>query len=377
MTSLSAREKERYSRHLSLPQFGMKGQIKLKQAKILVIGVGGLGSPALYYLAAAGIGHIGLIEYDQIDRSNLQRQILYKDNEIGLPKGEVAVNRLQELNPDIQVTWHNEQISSKNAIDLINGYDLVIDGTDNFPTRYLVNDACVLTKKTLIYGAIFRFEGQVSVFNAPLQEDTRSPNYRDLYPSPPPPGSVPSCAEGGVLGVLPGIIGSMQASEAIKVITGIGQPLTGRLFIIDTTSFETRTLSFKKRSDYTIEKLIDYDQFCGIGESINTPAIRALTPKSFNELPPAQQAEFTFLDVRQPFEHEIADIGGIKIPKNEIMDRLSEIPRQNKVLVYCRSGQRSQDVIRLLQEKGYDQLYNLSGGILQWAQEVDPTLNKY
>jgi adenylyltransferase/sulfurtransferase len=375
MANLSPSELQRYSRHLILPEFGIGGQEKLKFSSVLVIGAGGLSSPVLLYLAAAGVGQIGIVESDLVDATNLQRQILYNDKETGQPKGALAAQKLEALNPAIKTTWHDTFLNSNNALEIIRPYDIVIDGSDNFPTRYLVNDACVLLDKPLIYGAIFRFEGQVSVFNALTDDGKRGPNYRDLYPSPPPPGMVPSCAEGGVLGVLPGIIGSMQANEAIKVLTGIGEPLTGRMFIIDTATFETRTLKFKARNDYKIHQLIDYDQFCN--SASNKPELPHITPKAFNDIPESDRSKYALVDVREPFEHDISDIGGIKIPLDQLEKRLSELPKENTLVLYCRSGKRSANAQQILHDKGFKNTLNLIGGINRWASEVDPSIKTY
>ncbi|WP_109830101.1 molybdopterin-synthase adenylyltransferase MoeB [Reichenbachiella versicolor] len=377
-TGFSKEELERYSRHLIIPEFNIEGQRKLKEAKVLVIGTGGLGSPVLLYLAAAGIGHIGILDFDVVDDSNLQRQVLFSVDDVGKPKAEVAKARLEKLNPHIDFTVHNEKLTSENALEIISQYDLVADGTDNFPTRYLVNDACVILGKTNVYASIFRFEGQVSVFNYQYEDGTFGPNYRDLFPTPPPPGLVPSCAEGGVLGILPGTVGSFQANEVIKVISGIGEPLVGRLFLYDALRFDTRTLKIKKNPNTPkIEELIDYQQFCGIGgkEDVvaNVKEISVLDLKKWRE----EEKDFQLIDVREPYEYDIANLDGELIPQKTVKDRLSKISSDRDVVIHCRSGKRSAEVIESLEEKGFRNLYNLKGGILAWANEIDANMAKY
>lgn len=376
VTNFSAEELSRYSRHISIPDFGMDAQRRLKFASILVIGAGGLGSPALLYLAAAGFGKIGLVDFDVVDPSNLQRQILYRTKDVGKSKAMLAEQSIKELNPFIDVVRHEEQLTSENALSILEDYDIILDGTDNFPTRYLVNDACVILGRPLIYGSIYQFEGQVSVFNLNRGPE-RSPNYRDLFPTPPPPGLVPNCAEGGVLGVLPGIIGSMQANEAIKVAANIGEPLDGRLFIFDALHFSTSTLNVAVNKELTpITKLIDYEEFCGVkkptAEKVNSITIRELEVwKSSNE-------SFALIDVREPYEAEIVQIGGTLIPLATIMDRRNEIPVDVKVVFHCRSGARSEKAIRQLSEiMPSDRFYNLEGGVLAYIDEIDPTLTRY
>lgn len=377
----SKAELERYSRHIIIPEFNIEGQRKLKAAKVLVVGSGGLGSPLLLYLAAAGVGHIGIVDYDRVDDSNLQRQVLFGTESIGKLKAEAAKERIQALNPHIEVTVYNEFLSSDNALDIIKDYDLVADGTDNFPTRYLVNDACVILGKTNVYASIYRFDGQVSVFNYKDEAGNFGPHYRDLFPSPPPPGLVPSCAEGGVLGVLPGIIGSLQALEVIKVITGVGEPLVGRLYLFDALTFSHRTLKiWKNPNTPEITELIDYEQFCGVLEAKEEQPAAAVPAISVQELKQWQEAKtpFVLIDVREPYEQEIVDIGGILIPKGDIEQHLDQIPKTGNVVVHCRSGKRSADVIELLQAQyGYTNLLNLEGGILAYANEVDQELATY
>ena len=380
--TFSKQELARYDRHIIIPDFGFDAQKKLKAAKVLVIGSGGLGSPALLYLAAAGVGTIGIVDFDVVDDSNLQRQVLFEVNEIGKPKAAAARRRLEALNPYIRVNIYDIQLTSKNALDIIKDYDIVADGTDNFPTRYLVNDASVLLDKPNVYASIFQFEGQVSVFNYRDENGRLGPNYRDLYPTPPPPGLVPSCAEGGVLGVLPGIIGSMQALEVIKIITGVGETLSGRFFIFDALNFETRTFNIKRDPanplngrNPTIKELIDYEQFCGV-KAIEKP----IKEISANELYNWQVAgePFQLIDVREPHEYNIVNIGGELIPLATVAANANQIERDKKVVVHCKMGGRSAKAIRELEEKfGFDNLYNLKGGILGYIDAVKPELTKY
>jgi sulfur-carrier protein adenylyltransferase/sulfurtransferase len=378
----SREELARYDRHIIIPDFGFEAQKKLKAARVLVIGSGGLGSPALLYLAAAGVGTIGIIDFDVVDDSNLQRQVLFGVDEIGKPKVEAAKKRLLLLNPFIDIRIYNEQLTSANALDIIRDYDVVADGTDNFPTRYLVNDACVLLGKPNIYASIFQFEGQVSVFNYVNKQGELGPNYRDLYPTPPPPGLVPSCAEGGVLGVLPGIIGSLQALEVIKVITGAGETLSGRFFIFDALNFESRTFKIKRNPanpvngvNPTITQLIDYEQFCGV-KAVEKP-IKEITAKELYDLQ-VRGEDIQIIDVREPHEYEIANINGILIPLATVSANADKIDRDKKVIVHCKMGGRSAKAIHELEEKfGFNNLYNLKGGILGWIDEVQPELTRY
>lgn len=378
----SKEELSRYDRHIIIPDFGFEAQKKLKAAKVLVIGSGGLGSPSLLYLAAAGVGTIGVIDFDVVDDSNLQRQVLFGVDEIGKPKVEAAKKRLEALNPHITIKIYNEQITSKNALHIIRDYDVVADGTDNFPTRYLVNDACVLLGKPNVYGSIFQFEGQVSVFNYIDKNGVLGPNYRDLYPTPPPPGLVPSCAEGGVLGVLPGIIGSLQALEVIKVVTGVGETLSGRFFIFDALNFETRTFKIKRNpanplngEKPTIKELIDYEQFCGV--KAVEKSIKEITAKELYDLQ-VRGEDIQIIDVREPHEYEIANIGGELIPLATVATNADKIDRNKKVIVHCKMGGRSAKAIHELEDKfGFTNLYNLKGGILGWIDEVQPELTKY
>ncbi len=380
------KELARYSRHVTIPEFGREGQEKLKNSKVLVIGTGGLGAPALQYLAAAGVGEIGIVDFDKVEDSNLQRQVLFNTEDIGRPKTEVAKEKLEKLNPYVTIHIHETMLTSDNALEIFKGYDIVADGTDNFPTRYLVNDACVFTGIPNVYASIFRFEGQVSVFNYTDANGQVGPNYRDLYPTPPPPGLVPSCAEGGVLGVLPGIIGSIQASEVIKVLTDVGNPLSGRFFIFDALSFETRTLKVEKDEENpltgknpTQTELIDYEAFCGISREPE-PDEKEVPEISVQELEEWKQKgePIQIIDVREPHEYEIANIGGELIPLNQVTDNADKIASDKKVVVHCRSGKRSEDAIKKLKDEyGFDNLYNLKGGILAYANEIDQSLATY
>lgn len=380
--SFSKEELARYNRHIIIPGFGLEAQQKLKAAKVLVVGSGGLGSPVLLYLAAAGVGTIGIVDFDVVEDSNLHRQVLFGVNEIGKPKVDAAKQRLTELNPHIQIVAYNTQLTSANALEIIKDYDVVADGTDNFPTRYLVNDASVLLGKTNVYASIFQFEGQVAVFNYKDKNGAYGPNYRDLYPTPPPPGLVPNCAEGGVLGVLPGIIGSLQASEVIKVITGVGDALSGRFFTFDALSFETRTFNIKKREDNplngknpTITALIDYEQFCGV-KAVEKP-IKEITAKELYDLQVSGET-YQLIDVREQEEYEKVNIGAELIPLATVAANADRIKGDRKVIVHCKLGGRSAKAIRELEEKfGFSNLYNLKGGIFAFIDEVQPQLNKY
>lgn len=371
--NFSQAEYARYNRHIIIPEFGLEGQKKLKAAKVLVVGSGGLGSPVLLYLAAAGVGTIGIIDFDVVDDSNLQRQVLFGIEAIGKPKVDAAKQRLESLNPHINIITYNTQLTSENALDIIKDYDVVADGTDNFPTRYLVNDACVLLGKPNVYASIFQFEGQVSVFNYVNAKGERGPNYRDLYPTPPPPGMVPNCAEGGVLGVLPGIIGTLQSNEVIKVITGIGDTLSGRFFVFDALTFESRTFNIRRNENNpvngknpSITKLIDYEQFCGM-KAVER-SIKEITVDEFNEWK-SNGEDIQVIDVREPSEYEEVNIGGNLIPLATVSDNAAKIDRNKKVVVHCRLGGRSAKAIRELEEKfGFTNLYNLKGGIVAYLQ---------
>ena len=380
--TLSNEEIARYSRHLIMPEVGMAGQRRLKQGSVLLIGTGGLGSPLALYLAAAGVGHIGLVDFDVVDASNLQRQIVHGTSTIGVAKTESAKRRLQDLNPYIEITTYETQITSQNALDLMRPYDVIVDGTDNFPTRYLTNDACVLLGKPNVYGSIFRFEGQATVFSA----RDGGPCYRCLYPEPPPPGLVPSCAEGGVLGVLPGVIGTIQATEVIKLLTGIGEPLIGRLMLYDALSMRFRELKLRRNPSCpvcgdqpTITELIDYEQFCGIAPEEPTLSNQCeITPRELAELLERPDRPF-LLDVRNPYEVAIASIPGTDklIPLDQLPERINELDSAREMVVYCRSGVRSGRAVELLKTAGFRKVKNLVGGILRWADDVDPSLPKY
>lgn len=385
----SSEELGHYSRHLSIPEIGMEGQKKLKAAKVLAVGTGGLGAPLLQYLAAAGVGTIGIVDFDKVEASNLHRQVLFGAADVGRPKVEVAKERLQQINPHIQINIHETRLTSENALEIIKDYDVVADGTDNFPTRYLVNDACVMLDKPNVYGSIFQFEGQVSVFNFTDNGGNRGPNYRDMFAEPPPPGLVPSCAEAGVLGVLPGIIGCLQAAEIIKIITGAGEVLAGKLFLFDALNFSTRIVKVNKDPDNPltgenpeITELIDYEAFCGVdsnGEAASSeeqevPEVSVKEYKQWVERGEPVQ----LIDVREPYEYEIAQIGGELIPLKTISDHADRISRDKKVVIHCRSGKRSADAIRELQKKhDFDNLYNLKGGILAWSEEIDESVPQY
>jgi sulfur-carrier protein adenylyltransferase/sulfurtransferase len=377
----------RYSRHLLLPEVGEEGQRKLKAARVLCVGTGGLGSPLALYLAAAGVGTLGLVDFDVVDASNLQRQIIHSTADIGRKKLDSAEEKLKALNPDLNVIKHDTMLSSANALDILKDYDVIADGTDNFPTRYLVNDACVILGKPNAYGSIFRFEGQASVFGT-----KEGPCYRCLYPEPPPPGLVPSCAEGGVLGILPGLVGVIQATETIKLILGKGEPLIGRLLLIDALNMRFRELKLRKNPDCpvcgthpTVTKLIDYEQFCGIApaakeESQGGSMIKNGIPQiSVTELKQRRDAgeDVFVLDVREPFEYQIANIGGKLIPQGEIPQRLAELDRDREIVVQCKSGGRSQRIAEFLKQQGYEKVANLSGGILAWSDQIDPKVPKY
>lgn len=380
-TALSNDEILRYSRHLIMPEVGMEGQLKLKQAKVLCIGAGGLGAPLGLYLAAAGVGRIGLVDFDAVDFTNLQRQVLFGTSDVGRPKISAAADRLRNLNPEIQIDTFETHLSSDNALEILKDYDVVVDGTDNFPTRYLVNDACVLLGKPNVYGSIFRFEGQVSIFGAP-----GGPCYRCLYPEPPPPGLVPSCAEGGVLGVLPGIIGTIQACETLKLIIGKGEPMIGRLMLFDALAMKFRELKLRKNPECpvcgehrTITKLIDYAEFCGIrGEEAPTTVtnIPEITPRELKTRMDRGDDLF-ILDVREPHEFQICNLNGHLIPLGELPRRINELDSSREIVAHCRSGKRSADAVNFLHQAGFRKVWNLKGGILAWSDEVDPTVPKY
>ena len=379
--ALSKDEILRYSRHLIMPEVGMEGQLKLKQAKVLCIGTGGLGAPLGLYLAAAGVGRLGLVDFDSVDFTNLQRQVLFGTTDVGRPKIEAAADHLRNLNPEIRIDTFETRLTGENALDLFRDYDIIVDGTDNFPTRYLVNDACVLLGKPNVYGSIFRFEGQITIFGAP-----GGPCYRCLYPEPPPPGLVPSCAEGGVLGVLPGIVGSIQAAETLKFIIGRGDPLIGRLLLFDALGMKFRELKLRKNpecpvcgSHPTVTQLIDYAEFCGIrGEE--APA----APSTVPEMTPRELKarldrgeDIYILDVREPHEYQICHIGGHLIPLGELSRRVHELDSSREIVAHCRSGKRSAEASEFLRQAGFRKIWNLKGGILAWSEEVDPSIPKY
>jgi len=372
-------EQLRYSRHLLMPEVGAEGQRRLKAARVLCIGAGGLGSPAALYLVAAGVGKIGIVDLDDVDLSNLQRQILHGTKDVGRKKVESARDRLREMNPHIDIELHECRFSSNNALDLVSGYDVVVDGSDNFPTRYLSNDVCVWAQKPNVYGSVFRFDGQATVFAPHLG----GPCYRCLFPEPPAPGTVPNCAEAGVLGVLPGIIGMIQAIETIKLILGLGETLVGRLLHFDALKMKFREFNVRRDpqcpvcgAQPTITEPIDYEQFCGIGEA-TADAVPAI---SVHDLKQKMETNgvVTIVDVREPFEYEIARIEGSKlIPLGELPDRLDELDRDRYTVVHCHSGMRSAQAVQLLRREGFANVFNLAGGIAQWSEEIDPTVPKY
>jgi molybdopterin/thiamine biosynthesis adenylyltransferase/rhodanese-related sulfurtransferase len=380
---LSPDEVARFSRHLILPEVGLEGQKRLKAASVLCVGTGGLGSPLLLYLAAAGVGRIGIVDFDVVDTSNLQRQVIHGTSWVGKPKIESAKHRIHEINPHCQVDLYETALTSENALEIIRPYDLVCDGTDNFPTRYLVNDACVLLGKPNVYGSIFRFEGQATVFNL----DANSPNYRDLFPEPPPPGLVPSCAEGGVVGVLPGIIGLIQATEAIKILTGIGTTLSGRLLLFDALQMKFRELKLRPSPERpVIEKLIDYQEFCGMGGTApgqeEAGALEAISVIELKRLLDGDRSELLLLDVRNPPEVAIAAIdGAVLIPLDQIeggqaIEQVRELAKGKRLFAHCKMGGRSAKALIALGRHGITGV-NVSGGIDAWSQEVDPTVSRY
>jgi len=381
---LSSKELARFDRHIILPQVGLEGQEKLKLAKVLCIGTGGLGSPISLYLSAAGVGTIGLVDFDIVDESNLQRQIAHATSDIGRPKVESARDKLLGINPYLNVELHGDGIRRDNVREIIRGYDIVVDGTDNFPTRYLVNDACILEDKPLIYASIFQFEGQATVFN---HDD--APCYRCLYPEPPPPGFAPSCAEGGVLGVLPGVIGVIQATETIKIILGKGSTLAGRLLLYDALDMKFREMKLRRDpacpacgEHPTIHEVVEYEQFCGLPPTETQNQEEALadydiTPNDLQDMR-AQNPDLFVLDVREPHEIDICAIDGThKIPLGEIATRFAEIPKDEPVVVHCKLGGRSAQAVEFLQSQGYTNVQNLAGGILRWIDDVDDSLTKY
>jgi molybdopterin/thiamine biosynthesis adenylyltransferase/rhodanese-related sulfurtransferase len=380
VASLNNEEVLRYSRHLIMPEVGMEGQLKLKQAKVLCIGAGGLGSPLALYLAAAGVGTLGIVDFDVVDFTNLQRQIIHGTSDVGRKKLDSAVDTLHEINPNVEVRKFDTRLSSANALELFREFDIIADGTDNFPTRYLVNDACVLTGKPNVYGSIFRFEGQASVFAT-----KEGPCYRCLYPEPPPPGLVPSCAEGGVLGILPGLVGLIQATETIKLILGAGEPLVGRLLLVDALAMRFRELKLRKNPDCpacgtrpTVTELIDYNQFCGIrGEEEAAPTTkRDMTVEEFKQRLDKGDDLFV-LDVREPHEYQICNLGGHLIPLNDLPKRVNELDSSREIVVHCKMGGRSAKAVDFLRQSGFSRVHNLAGGITAWAERIDPKVPKY
>ena len=389
---LSNEEIQRYSRHLIMPEVGMAGQRKLKASSVLLIGAGGLGSPLAIYLAAAGVGRIGLVDYDVVSYSNLQRQIIHGTSDVGRSKLESAREQILEINPFVRVDAYNVPLTSENALDILAPYDVVVDGTDNFPTRYLTNDACVILGKPNVYGSIFRFEGQASVFFA-----AEGPCYRCLFPEPPPPGLVPSCAEGGVLGVLPGTIGAIQATETIKLILGTGDPLIGRLLIYDALNMSFDEVRLRKdpkcpvcSEQPTLTELIDYEQFCGVpahDQSLYTAGMDKNALASVPQMSPFElQSKLSssdhplILDVREPHEWQIsnlAHLGAVLMPKGQVLERMGELDTAQEIVVQCRTGGRSAEIVHLLQQHGFTKLYNLDGGINRWSMDIDPRIPRY
>jgi len=379
--TLSKDEILRYSRHLIMPEVGMEGQQKLKAARVLCIGTGGLGSPLALYLAAAGVGTLGLVDFDVVDYTNLQRQIIHSTADVGRKKLDSAADKLTAINPFLDVKKFDTRLSSENALELFRDFDVIADGTDNFPTRYLVNDACVLLGKPNVYGSIFRFEGQVTVFGMP-----DGPCYRCLYPEPPPPGLVPSCAEGGVLGVLPGIIGSLQAMETIKLILGRGDSLEGRLVLFDALAMKFRELKLRKNAgcpmcgtNRSIHKLIDYNEFCGIRgeeEPESNLQVPEITPRDLKQRLDRGDDLF-ILDVREPHEYQICNLNGHLIPLGELPRRVHELDSSHEIVAHCRSGKRSAEAVDFLRKAGFRKIHNLHGGILAWSTEVDPSVPRY
>jgi len=378
--TLSNDEILRYSRHLIMPEVGTEGQLKLKQARVLCVGAGGLGSPLALYLAAAGVGTLGIVDFDVVDVSNLQRQIIHSTADVGRKKLDSAAETIAGINPNVDVRKFEARLTSDNALDIFRDFDIIVDGTDNFATRYLVNDACVLTGKPNVYGSIFRFEGQASVFAT-----ENGPCYRCLYPEPPPPGLVPSCAEGGVLGILPGLVGVIQATEAIKLILGSGEPLIGRLLLVDALSMRFRELKLRKNPDCpacgthpTVTELIDYNQFCGIrGEEAAAPT--SMTDITVEELKKRLDRgdDLFVLDVREPHEYQICNIGGYLIPLNDLPKRVSELDSSREIVVHCKMGGRSAKAADFLRQSGFTKVHNLAGGITAWAERIDPKVPKY
>ncbi|MDQ4000146.1 MAG: molybdopterin-synthase adenylyltransferase MoeB [Actinomycetota bacterium] len=381
---LSNEEIARYSRHLIMPEVALDGQKKLKSARVLTIGAGGLGSPLALYLAAAGVGTLGIVDFDIVDESNLQRQIIHGTSDLGRPKMESARDRIQDINPNVSVEAFEEALSSENALEIFEDFDVIVDGTDNFPTRYLVNDASVLSGKPNVYGSIFRFEGQASVFYA-----KEGPCYRCLYPEPPPPGLVPSCAEGGVLGILPGAIGTIQATETVKLILGIGEPLIGRLLLYDALGMSFKEMKLRKDPNCpvcgenpTVTELIDYQEFCGIPQAQQAEDVDELPEIGVQDLKEKLEAgeRVAVLDVREPHEYEVANLeaqGAKLIPLGELPERLAELNQNDEIAVHCKTGGRSARAVKILQNAGFGNVYNVEGGITAWSEEIDPSIPKY
>src|ERR1700722_2377533 len=379
--TLSKEEILRYSRHLIMPEVGMEGQLKLKSAKVALIGTGGLGAPLGMYLAAVGIGRVGLVDFGVVHFTNLQRQVIHGTKDVGKKKLDSAAETMLDINPYVEIDRHEVALTSENALEILKDYDIVVDGTDNFPTRYLVNDACVLLKKPNVYGSIFRFEGQITIFGFPA-----GPCYRCLYPEPPPPGLVPSCAEGGVLGVLPGIVGAIQAAETLKLIIGKGESLIGRLLLFDALAMRFRELKLRKNPDCpmcgvrpTITKLIDYAEFCGVrGEEAPAPqtSVPEITPREL-KIRLDRGDDLYILDVREPHEYQICNLGGHLIPLGDLSKRASELDSSREIVAHCRSGKRSAEAVEFLQRAGFRKVLNLKGGILAWSDEVDSSVPKY
>ncbi|WP_086826659.1 adenylyltransferase/sulfurtransferase MoeZ [Allokutzneria sp. NRRL B-24872] len=379
---LTNEEVARYSRHLIIPEVGVDGQKRLKNAKVLVVGAGGLGSPALLYLAAAGVGTLGIVEFDTVDESNLHRQIIHGQSDLGRPKAESARDSIAEVNPFVKVNLHQVRLEADNVLDVFRDYDLILDGTDNFATRYLVNDACVLLGKPYVWGSIFRFEGQASVYWADPPGGVEGVQYRDLYPEAPPPGMVPSCAEGGVLGVLCASIGSIMVTEAIKVITGIGETLLGRLMVFDALEMSYRTIKIRKDPNgEPVTELIDYEAFCGVVSDAaqSAAAGRTITPRELKEKFDRNE-DFVLVDVREPHEYEIVKIpGSVLIPKDRILsgEAFGELPQDKPIVLHCKSGARSAEALAALHRAGFGDAVHVGGGVLGWARDIDPSLPTY
>jgi molybdopterin/thiamine biosynthesis adenylyltransferase/rhodanese-related sulfurtransferase len=383
---LTNEEVQRYSRHLIMPEVGMEGQLKLKASRVLCVGTGGLGSPLAMYLAATGVGTLGLVDFDVVDASNLHRQVIHHTKDIGRAKLESAEEKVQGINPNVSVRKFETKLTSANALDILKQFDVIVDGTDNFPTRYLINDACVLSGKPNVYGSIFRFEGQASVF---ATKD--GPCYRCVYPEPPPPGMVPSCAEGGVLGILPGLVGLIQATETIKLILGAGEPLIGRLLLVDALAMRFREMKLRKNPECpvcgknpTITQLIDYEEFCRLRQNETRPEEKrtmrnALPEMTVEELKLRMDAkdDFVLLDVREPNEYQICNLGGVLMPMGDVPKRQQELDPEKHIVVHCRSGVRSGKVVDFLRQQGFEKVQNLAGGILAWADRIDRSMPKY